>query len=324
MSFEHLTPDTALSAVERAVDTRLNGLLLALPSYINRVYELETEDHSRLVAKFYRPGRWSREAVADEHRFVLDCRQAEIPVVAPLPLDKGDTLGSVDNVLFAVYPRRAGRQFEPTTDGDWRRLGSLLARIHLRGEQRPAQSRAVIDPRESTAGDIDHLCAAVIPERFREAYRTTALRLVELCAPLFDGLERMRIHGDFHRGNILDRLDEGLLVIDFDDMAMGPPVQDIWLLLPERAVNAAREIDLILAGYEQFRRFDRRSLRCIEPLRAMRMIYFLAWCSRQIDDYHFRRNFPDWGSDRFWQREIQDLREQSAWVMDTIAGGDGR
>jgi Ser/Thr protein kinase RdoA (MazF antagonist) len=140
------------------------------------------------------------------------------------------------------------------------------------------------------------------------------MRLIESSGPLFNDVECIRIQGDCHRGNILNRLDEGLLLIDFDDMAMGPPVQDLWLLLPDRADKSEHEISLFLQGYERFRRFDRRSIRCIEPLRAMRMIYFLGWCSRQIDDAQFKKHFPDWGNDSFWQKEINDLREQLGFV----------
>jgi Ser/Thr protein kinase RdoA (MazF antagonist) len=166
--------------------------------------------------------------------------------------------------------------------------------------------------------DVEHLCDRVIPEQFRDSYGGCARQLLDLSAPAFEGVERIRIHGDCHRGNILDRLEEGLLLIDFDDMAMGPPVQDLWLLLPDRAAASAREINLFLDGYERFRKFDRSSLRCIEALRAMRMIYFLAWCGRQVDDFQFKRNFPDWGGASFWQREINDLREQAGFVMDSL------
>lgn len=100
------------------------------------------------------------------------------------------------------------------------------------------------------------------------------------------------------------------MVIDFDDMAMGPAVQDIWLLLPGHANSVRREINLLLEGYEQFLEFDDRQLRLVEILRAMRIIYFLAWCSTQIDDFKFKSNFPDWGSEMFWQREIADLEHQ--------------
>jgi Ser/Thr protein kinase RdoA (MazF antagonist) len=320
MSFEQLTPDVILSTVEKACETKLTNLTIALPSYINRVYELRAVDGAKLIVKFYRPGRWTREAVVNELAFVSDCMEAELPVVPPLPLASGSTLGDLNGIVFAVYPRRSGRQFEINKEADWARLGSLIARMHLCGEKRIAANRITIHPRMSALADVDHLCGGIIPERVRDNYRNTAMRILDASAPLFEGLERIRIHGDCHRGNILDRLDQGLLLIDFDDMAMGPPVQDLWLLLPDRAEKSKHEIELFLSGYERFRRFDRKSLACIEPLRAMRMIYFLSWCSRQIDDFQFKRNFPDWGNDVFWQREINDLREQSGFVTDAMEG----
>ena len=300
--------------MEQACGLRLTGLMLALPSYINRVYELRAVDGTKLIVKFYRPGRWSRDAILDEHAFVADCARSEVPVVAPLTLANGSTLGENDGVLFALYPKRAGRQFEITSDEDRVRVGSLVARMHLAGETVLAPHRVIIGPRESAKNDLAYLCESVVPSRFREGYRDAGMRLIEASTPLFEGLERIRIHGDCHCGNILNRLDEGLLLIDFDDMAVGPPVQDLWLLLPDRAAKSAREAELFLQGYERFRRFDRASVRCIEPLRAMRMIYFLAWVSRQSNDILFKRNFPDWGSDSFWQREINDLREQLEFV----------
>jgi Ser/Thr protein kinase RdoA (MazF antagonist) len=307
-----------LSAVETVLGIRLTGLILALPSYINRVYELRAVDGTKFIAKFYRPGRWSRAAILDEHRFMSDCSEAEIPVVPAMRLANGETIGEYDGFLFSLFPRRAGRQLEITGDADWPRLGSLVARLHLVGETRPAANRITIDPMLSTLADVTHLCANVIPVSFREKYKYAGMQLIEAGTKLFLGLERIRIHGDCHRGNILDRLDEGLLLIDFDDMAMGPPVQDVWLLLPDRANKAAREIELFIGGYERFRRFDRAGLRCIEALRAMRMIYFLAWCSRQIEDAQFRKNFPDWGSNVFWQNEINDLLEQIGYVLDSL------
>ncbi len=316
MSFERFTPDRIITSVETATGLRLTGLVIALPSYINRVYELRAVDRTKIIAKFYRPGRWSRDAILDEHSFVADCSEAEIPVVPPLTLMNGSTLSEHDGVLFALYPKRSGRQFEINDDADWVRIGSLVARIHLCGGKRPSAHRITIDPAVSTLADVNHLCETVIPERFRGHYRSICMQLVDCAAPLWNGLERIRIHGDCQRGNILDRLDGGLLLIDFDDMASGPPVQDLWLLLPDRAGKSLRETGLFLEGYERFRRFERSSLRCIEPLRAMRMIYFLAWCSRQVDDVQFRKNFPDWGNDRFWQREINDLREQMGFIID--------
>jgi Ser/Thr protein kinase RdoA (MazF antagonist) len=322
MSFEQLTPDVILSTVEKACAIKLTNLTISLPSYINRVYELRAVDGTKLIVKFYRPGRWTREAVENELAFVADCEAAELPVVPPIPLASGSMLGDLDGTVFAIYPRRAGRQFEINEEADWARLGSLIARMHLCGEKRVATNRITMHPRMSTLADVEHLCKSILPERVRENYRSAALRIIDASAPLFDGAERIRIHGDCHRGNILDRLEQGLLLIDFDDMAMGPPVQDLWLLLPDRAEKSKHEIELFLSGYERFRRFDRQSLKCIEPLRAMRMIYFLAWCSRQMDDFQFRKNFPDWGNDVFWQREINDLREQMGFVMDAMESSE--
>jgi Ser/Thr protein kinase RdoA (MazF antagonist) len=316
MSFDHVTPDFILASVEAATGLRLSSVLFALPSYINRVYEVRTVDGTKLIAKFYRPGRWNRDAIVDEHRFVQDCADAEIPVVPANPLKSGTTIEEHGGIFLSAFAKRAGRQLEITDDNDWQRLGSLVGRMHLCGEKKQALHRITINPKNSTFDDINHLVKNVVPERFKEQYKTAAMRLIESSAPLFAGAECIRIHGDCHRGNILNRLEEGLLLIDFDDMAMGPPVQDLWLLLPDRAEKSKLEIDLFLQGYERFRRFDRQSLRCIEPLRAMRMIYFLGWCSRQIDDAQFKKHFPDWGNDPFWQKEINDLREQLGFVED--------
>lgn len=316
MSFEILTPDEILSAVEQALGVRLTGLTIALPSYINRVYEVRSLDGTKLIAKFYRPGRWGREAIEDEHRFVLDCQESELPVVAPMVLSNNNTIGEHAGMLFAIYPKRAGRQLEITNENDWPRLGSLIGRLHVVGEKSRAAGRITLGPSLSTLRDVEHLCSTVVPDRFRAPFRDITGQIIESAAPLFDGVECIRVHGDCHRGNILDRLEQGLLLIDFDDMAMGPPVQDLWLLLPDRAARSSHEIELFLQGYEHFRMFNKASLRCIETLRAMRMIYFLAWCGRQINDFQFRRNFPDWGSDSFWQREINDLREQLGFIMD--------
>ncbi|MDG5816365.1 serine/threonine protein kinase [Chitinispirillales bacterium ANBcel5] len=316
--FENLLPETVLTVVEQNYDYKLTSLIRPLPSYINRVYELLATDNTKLVVKFYRPGRWSKEALINEHQFILDCAEEEIPVVAPLNLNNGGTLGKHGSVFFALFPKRSGRQLEITEESMWGRLGSLIARMHIAGEKRKGESRITIGPRQSATDDIEHLRSVIIPQRFKTQYYDTAMRIVELSAPLFENTEVTRIHGDCHRGNILDRLDEGFLLIDFDDMAMGPPVQDIWLLLPDRAEHCEYELQRFLNGYERFRSFDRATVKCIEPLRAMRMIYFLSWCSRQVDDFQFRKNFPDWGNDSFWQKEINDLREQMGFVLDSV------
>lgn len=324
--FAHLTPEVLLDVVEGATGIPLTGLTMPLPSYINRVYEIQTRAGERLIVKFYRPRRWSRSAIEDEHRFLADCEEAEIPVVCPLELSDGSTLGKTDNTFFALFPKRSGREFEVNSDEDWTRVGRLAARIHLAGERRTPKERVTLHPEKSTRDDLDYIIRGefVTPEH-RAVFEDLTERIVESISPLFEGAELIRIHGDFHRGNLPDRPGEGLMVIDFDDMMIGPPVHDLWLLLPDHAGRSRREIDLLLDGYEQFREFDHSSIRLIEPLRFMRIIYYLAWCARQANDYDFRANHPDWGGENFWQKEILDLNHQYQVIMEhKVAWEEGR
>jgi Ser/Thr protein kinase RdoA (MazF antagonist) len=311
VGFENLTPDCILDAVESGMGCTLTGLTAPLPSYINRVYELQSVSDDRLVAKFYRPGRWAHAALQDEHDFVLDCAANEIPVVAPLKLADGSTIGEYAGILFSVFPKRSGREMDLHTEEGWRRLGRLVGRIHLAGSRRSADNRLRMHPETTTVPEVEQLLdGGFMSAHQAERFKDVTSRIVEIAVREFDGVGLQRIHGDCHRANILERPDEGLMVIDFDDMVMGPPVQDIWLLLPDHANHTRHEINLILEGYEQFMEFDDRTLRLVEILRAMRIIYFLSWCSTQRDDYRFQSNFPDWGSEPFWQREIADIEHQ--------------
>jgi len=309
--FEHLVPDVMLDAVEHALGTRMTGLATPLPSYINRVYEIQTMDGERLIAKFYRPGRWSREALQDEHDFVRDCAEDEIPVIAPLEYGDGETLHEADGIYFTVFPKRWGRQLELNSPKDWLRVGRLLGRVHVVGSRYEAHARTDLHPSESTASHMEHLLGnGFVTPRHKDAFRDVTARILDSICDLFDAAEFIRIHGDCHCGNLLNRPGEGIMMIDFDDMMVGPPVQDFWLLLPGRVDECRRELSLLLRGYEQFREFDDFTLRLVEPLRAMRIVYFLAWCSRQVNDYKFRSMYPEWGSDAFWQREVSDLTYQ--------------
>ncbi|MDA1044288.1 MAG: serine/threonine protein kinase [Verrucomicrobia bacterium] len=318
--FEDLVPDVLLDAVEGAMGVRLNGIATPLPSYINRVYELHGGDDTRYIAKFYRPGRWSREALQDELDFVSDCAEDEIPVVPPLPGGDGRRLHECCGIYFAVYPKRWGRRFEVNSDEDWRRVGRLIGRVHVAGGRREAFSRTDLHPGETIARHVDHLLdGGFIGERHEQDFADIALTILDRIHDEFEGVEFSRIHGDCHNGNLLDRLDEGLVIIDFDDMMMGPAVQDLWLLLPARLADCRHEWSRLLEGYEQFCEFDDFTARLIEPLRAMRIIYFLAWCSHQVNDYRFQTMYPDWGSDAFWQREINDLQTQLTFINDVLA-----
>ncbi len=204
-----------------------------------------------------------------------------------------------------------------TSDGDWARLGSIVGRMHQVGRMEAAGERAVCSPGETTVQQVEALMSGgLIPETCLADFRLVCGDTLGLIMPLFEGIEKFRIHGDCHRGNILDRMDEGLLFIDFDDMMTGPAVQDLWLLLPGHLSECGAEMELILEGYTSFSDFNRGSLKLVEPLRFMRIIYHLAWCAMQKDDQAFLRNFPGWGTEAFWIKEIEDLRYQLKMIRE--------
>jgi Ser/Thr protein kinase RdoA (MazF antagonist) len=322
-SFELLSPDRALRAVEEAHGFELDGTMESYPSYVNRVYGIRARTGERWVAKFYRPGRWTADAILDEHLFLTDCAAAEIPVVAPIPGLDGRTLhaldaredGAQESFRFAVFPRSGGRSFEPESPDALVRLGSLLGRCHEVGAQGAAPNRVRCAPVPLTASYVEELLSEnlVHPDCINE-FSAACQQTLAAIDPLFRDAPVQRIHGDCHRGNVIDRPGEGLALIDFDDMMSGPPVQDLWLVLPDHAERSTRELSALLEGYERFQTFDRSTLRLIEPLRFMRMIYFLAWRARQRNDYWFRGSFPDWGTEAFWIKETEDLKEQATAV----------
>lgn len=310
--FDQFTPERFLPDVEKMLGAELTGYACAFTSYVNRVYELETISGDRVVAKFYRPGRWTKEAILDEHDFLFDCADREINVVAPFALTNGSTLGFSRGIPFAVFPKKRGRESEFETAESLRKVGVLLGMIHSAGAMHPAEHRMSLTPETFAEGAMNRLfdSGAVHPVWERE--------LEMLCLDIMDEAARVlpppaafqRIHGDFHRANVLDRGSEGLLAIDFDDMLNGPAVQDLWLLLPDTPSKCHEELDALLGGYTLFMEFDDGTLRAVEVLRAMRMIHFLSWCAMQSGDHNFRATFPDWGSEAFWRRECGDLRRQ--------------
>jgi Ser/Thr protein kinase RdoA (MazF antagonist) len=310
-AFFRLTPDRVIGLVEKALDVRCTNLCRPLASYINRVYELEQENGAGLVVKFYRPGRWSAAALQDEHDFLLELAAREIPVVAPLVLAEETTLGQAEGVYFTVFAKCGGRSFDEYSEEQWLEIGRLLGRIHAVGAGRAPEGRIILRPEISTRDQVEYLLAGnFLPADLAVLFAGQARGLIAEIAPLFADAEMIRIHGDCHFANIIHRPGESFYLIDFDDMALGPPVQDMWMLLPGHREDSAAEVDFFLEGYETFRDFDRRSLRLIEPLRAMRFIHYTAWCAWQVAEEGLSRVAPDFGTREYLQREINDLEEQ--------------
>lgn len=325
--FDRLSPQTVLTAVESVFDLELQPLVNTFPSYVNRVYGLTDSDGEPYVTKFYRPGRWSQDALLEEHQFISELVSDEFPVVPPLEDTDGETLSEIvvespegeDHYHFALYPKRAGRLFDAEGEEAWLRIGALCGRLHSVGNRSAAEYRQVVSPSESTSDHVASLLGdGVIPVDMEEDFRNITGKGLDLITPLFEAPPFIRLHGDLHRGNILDRGEEGLLMIDLDDMAMGPAMQDLWLLLPGRADDVRKETALLAEGYEDFRPFPWEQLRLIEPLRLMRMIHFIAWCSKQRNDRDFNTHFPNWGSRGWWIQEIEDLRDQVSEIESAL------
>lgn len=309
--FRELTPEHILDGVEKMLDRPLSNLCRPMNSYINRVYELADTEGSGFMVKFYRPGRWTREALLEEHRFLLELAEEEVPVIAPLPLADQGTLGELAGYYFALFPKKGGRFLDEFSEEQWVQLGHLLGRTHLLGACGRAPHRPVMRPDLLTAKQVAMVCASgLLPKDIAVEFARLCDNLINRIAPLFTGARLQRIHGDCHFGNIIYRPGEGFVLIDFDDMATGPPIQDIWMLLPGPPEDCARELALLLEGYVTFQPFDHSSMLLIEPLRAMRFIHYIAWCTHQVLEDGRTQVAPDFGSRRYWQQELADLADQ--------------
>ncbi len=326
--FDSLSPDAVIMAVEAAFDREFQSVITPYPSYVNRVYGMTDIDGDEYVAKFYRPGRWESKAIEDEHRFMLELVDQEFPVVPPLPDSDGDTLAEViletsgkeEVFRFALFPKKAGRLFDAEDDESWIRIGALCGRLHNVGSKGQAGNRITWSPTAISSRQIEWILnEGVLPPDMEAEFRQLSNSALEMITPLFESTSNLRLHGDLHRGNILDRGDEGLLLIDLDDMVNGPAMQDLWLLLPGRHGEVGRETGLLSEGYEEFRPFPWNELRLMEPLRLMRMIHFIAWCARQREDRDFFSNFPDWGSRSWWIQELEDMRDQITAISESLA-----
>ena len=320
--YSRLTPDLVLNALE-GVGLRCDGRLLALNSYENRVYQVGLDD-GFVVAKFYRPARWSDAQILEEHAFGLELAAAEIPVVAPLAFD-GRTLLHAEGFRVAIYPRRGGRapEMEDRDTLEW--IGRFIGRIHAVGGTKPFVHRPRLDlatfaeePRAFV------LASGLVPEDIRPAWKTAIDLAIDAARAAFDRFgksDEIRVHGDAHAGNILwtpatGNAHGGPHFVDLDDARMAPAVQDLWLLLSGERESMERQLGHVLRGYEDFREFDDRELALLESLRTLRLIHYQAWLARRWDDPAFPIAFPWFNTPRYWQDRVLELREQIAAMQE--------
>ena len=291
----------------------------ALNSYENRVYQVGIEDDRPVVAKFYRPGRWSDDAILEEHAFNLELSDAEIPVVAPLSIE-GRTLHHSGPFRFAVYPCHGGRAPELDNYPLLEQLGRLVARIHLVGDTVDFEHRPAIEIGTYGEDSVDFLLEnEFIPLELEPAYESVAdlvLEGVRACYGRAGYCRELRIHADFHPGNVLVNEDR-LHIVDLDDTRTGPAVQDLWMFLSGDREEQEPQLDALLSGYTEFRQFDAIELNLVEALRSLRIMHYAAWLARRWEDPAFKIAFPWFDSRRYWDEHVLSLREQVALMQES-------
>ena len=316
--FASLEPDLILAAVE-STGLRCDGRLQGLNSYENRVYQVGIEDEPPLIAKFYRPGRWSDASILEEHAFALELDGAEVPLVPPNVDAAGVTLHAHGGYRFSLSVKRGGRAPELDRPEVLPWIGRFMARLHVVGATAPFAYRERVDIANFGQASMTWLLGeSVIPPDLEPAYRSVAEQALEAVAACFERAGRVaaiRLHGDCHAGNIL-WTDAGPHFVDLDDCRTGPAVQDLWMLLSGDRGQQAEQFELVLQGYEVFRRFDRAELQLIEPLRTLRLMHYSAWLARRWSDPAFPASFPWFDSPRYWQDHILALREQISLMQE--------
>ena len=315
--YDDLSPAALLDAIE-ALGLPADGSVTPLNSFENRVYQFGIDDGAPVVAKFYRPGRWSDAAIEEEHAFMRELDTAEVPCVPPLSRH-GRTLFRHAGFRYAVFPREAGRAPNVEDPAVLRVLGHALGRLHAVGASRVYQHRARLSVDTLGRQSVDFLVASgFVDVELLRAYEAVARQLVERIEPTVTDVPGIRIHGDCHLGNLLMRDDADAPLgarpnfVDFDDTVTGPPIQDLWMLLAGDAAERSRQLRELVSAYEAFHDFDTRATRLIEPLRALRMLYHAAWIGRRWADPAFPVAFPAFGETRYWSEHVLTLKEQLA------------
>ncbi len=307
-TFQTLHPDTIMDALfEQGI--RVDSGLTPLNSYENRVYQFQDEDRQRFVVKFYRPQRWSADQIQEEHQFALDLVADDVPVAAPLKFND-QTLLSHQGFYFAVFPSLGGRQFEADNIDQMEWVARYLGRIHQTGRKIAFTSRPVIGIQEYLLEPRQVFeTSALIPSGLKADFLAATDGLINAVIARWDNnVKTLRLHGDCHAGNILWR--DGPLFVDLDDARMGPAIQDLWMLLNGDKAEQRMQLETIIEAYEEFSPFNSDEIALIEPLRAMRFVYYLAWLIRRWDDPAFPRNFPWLTGEDYWRNQISTFIEQ--------------
>lgn len=318
-TFSKLLPDFILDVVA-SQSYRPDGHIFAHASYENRVYEIGIENEKPIVAKFYRPGRWSKQALIDEHLFLDRLRENELPVIDPIhlkkPIKETPTLGQIENMYYAFFPKFGGHHNSELDKEKRHRLGRTLARLHNIGEHFTCKDRLSINPKTYGYNNLNKILERrELPDDMVDALKKTLVTCVDLTALYFKRpVQNIALHGDLHHGNILWN-DRGLFLTDFDDMLVGPAVQDIWMIFSGTAEEIKIQHSEFFEGYEMFRPFDQNTLSLIEPLRTLRMIRHAAWIGERFNEPLFQRTFSYYDTRRYWEEFLLALKEQAGLMQ---------
>lgn len=313
--FERLTPSFLMDAVE-TLGFWCDGRTFPLNSYENRVYQVGIEEKEPLIAKFYRPQRWSREQILEEHNFCFELAEQELPIVTPLKNEEGNTLFDYNGFMFSLFPRKGGHAPELDNMDNLFILGRLLGRMHQVGAVKPFEHRPAITTQNFGHNSVEFISQNFIPRELKPAYESIChdlLQAIEEISAECGEIKKIRVHGDCHSGNMLWR-DDAPHFVDFDDARMAPAMQDIWMLLSGDRHEQTAQLSEIVDGYNEFNDFKVNELRLIEVLRTLRIMHYSAWLARRWEDPAFPHSFSWFNTERYWGEHILELREQMAII----------
>ena len=322
--FASVTPEKVLDAIE-ALGFKTSGRVMQMGSMENRVYEVEVDcDNPKTVSenfriiKFYRPGRWSKSQIQDEHDFLFDLIKNDIHAIPPIKIEGESVFENEDGLLYTIFHKKGGRACVEWNDELLGQMGRLLARLHNVGQTRPASNRLKLDIKTFGENNLELILQSnhMLPE-YRAQYESICQNIFKTAENLFNGIQFQRIHGDCHHGNILLNENKPFL-IDFDDMSMGPRVQDLWMIAPGRDEYSIQQRNTLIDAYSSMTEFNYKELRLVEVLRSLRIIHFSAWIGHRFEDEAFKRVFPTYATHQYWEKEIFDLREQLGYIQDSL------
>lgn len=308
-NFYSLDPNLILATAEKN-GFAVTGEMTQLNSYENRVFDIRLEDKSSIIAKFYRPGRWNKDTLLDEHNFIKELKSESIEVAGTLLLKNDSSVDQVDHIYYTFFEKVRGRLIQELNLSHYKKMGRWLARLHNVGSLKEARHRSYLGPTNDNKWEqLEKMLTTVSPEIVNR-YEHAAVQIFEELDTRLEDFSFIRLHGDLHRGNILEDAKSEFVIVDFDDMVNGPEVQDFWMLMPNADTDSP-EFKMLIESYSELREFPYEQLELIPLLRGYRIITYALWIMNRWSDPSFPKLFPDYGSYSYWAEETENLEKIS-------------